>query len=99
MDFRVFFENGKFAELTSSQLNTHMNIQQAYQNIYEKRDSYAAQLKEKMNNSAIDISDKCLEEYQKFCSVLEPELDICMKYELSSVLPSLDVKIKKVEKL
>lgn len=94
---KVYFEGNRFEWLTDPQLELHQKMQKEYAEIYKMRDDKENELRFKMENSAIDISDKCLEELKMFLKTLEPVLDICMKYELTSLLPKLNVKILRIE--
>lgn len=94
---KVYFEGNKFVWLTDLQLELHLKMQKEYAEIYKMRDDKEKELRFKMENSAIDILDKCLDELKMFLKTLEPGLDICMKYELTSLLPKLNVKILRIE--
>lgn len=96
---RVFFENGKHADISDKELDLHIKMQKIYNNTYRMRDEYAEKLKNEMKNSIIDIHDECIEKYQIFSKELEPQLDFCLKYQLTSLLPDLGVKIMKIEKV
>lgn len=96
---KVYFEGNKIVWLTDSQLDLHLKMQKEYAELCKIRDDKENELRSKMENSAIDISEKCVEELKMFLKTLEPVLDICMKYELTSLLPlpRLDVKILRIE--
>ena len=94
---KVYFEGNRFEWLTDPQLELHQKMQKEYAEIYKMRDDKENELRFKMENSSIDISDKCLEELEMFLKTLEPGLDICMEYELTSLLPKLNVKILRIE--
>ena len=96
---RVFFENGKHADILDEELDLHIKMQKVYNNIYRMRDEYAEKLKKEMENSIIDIHDECIKKYQIFSKKLEPHLDVCLKYQQISLLPDLRVKILKIEKV
>lgn len=94
---KVYFADNRIEWLTEPQLKLHLKMQKEYAEIYKMRDDKEKELRFKMENSAIDISDKCLDELKMFLKTLEPGLDICMKYNLTSLLPRLDVKILRIE--
>lgn len=94
---KVYFAGNRIVWLTDLQLELHQKMQKEYAEIYKMRDDKEKVLRFKMENTAIDISDKCLEELKMFLKTLEPALDVCMKYESTSLLPKLDVKILRIE--
>lgn len=94
---KVYFADNRIGWLTEPQLELHLKMQKEYAEIYKMCDDKENELRFKMENSAIDISDKCLEELKMFLKTLEPVLDVCMKYELISLLPKLNVKILRIE--
>lgn len=96
---RVYFENNKWAELSQDQLNLHIKMQKVYNNIEKEREDFADELKERAAKRYIyrpDLDQKDQEEYRAFLKQLELRLDFCFKYDQTSLLPPLSVKIKEV---
>lgn len=94
---KVYFEGNIVGWLTDPQLELHQKMQKEYAEFYKMLSDKENELHSKMEKSAIDITDKCLEEMKLFQKTLEPALDVFMKYELISLLPRLNVKILRIE--